>query len=221
MKRAAFTMIELLLVIIVLGILASLALPRMDRDTRQHAADNLLSAIRYTQHLALMDNVVDSKDDNWQRAFWRIGFENCENGNGLFYYIGSDNFNKEGNINHAQEAAVDPTNGKKMMGANDESCDTGPNNSASPNIFLTHNYGIVDKDDIVFTGSCSNAKYIGFDHQGRPHQVFTASNTPNYSSILKSDCNITVNFDNTDIAPFSIIITKETGYTYIEGQKSS
>jgi len=49
MKHSAFTMIELVLVIVVLGILAALAMPRLERDLRQEAKDNLLSAIRYTQ----------------------------------------------------------------------------------------------------------------------------------------------------------------------------
>ena len=63
----AFTMLELVFVIVVLGILAALALPRMDRDLRQEAKDNILSAIRYTQHLALMDNKTNPLDANWQR----------------------------------------------------------------------------------------------------------------------------------------------------------
>jgi len=60
-NKSAFTMIELILVIVVLGILAALAMPRVDRDSRQEAADNILSAIRYTQHLALMDNKTNPR----------------------------------------------------------------------------------------------------------------------------------------------------------------
>ena len=58
-QSKAFTMIELVFVIVVIGILAALALPRIERDLRQEAADNILAAIRYTQHLALNDNKTD------------------------------------------------------------------------------------------------------------------------------------------------------------------
>jgi len=40
--KNAFTMVELLFVIIVIGILASLAMPRLDRDNKQEASDNKL-----------------------------------------------------------------------------------------------------------------------------------------------------------------------------------
>ena len=62
-------MIELVMVIVVLGILAVLAMPRLDRDLRQEAGDNILSAIRYTQHMALMDDVTNPNDNEWQKAF--------------------------------------------------------------------------------------------------------------------------------------------------------
>ena len=72
--KKAFTMIELVFVIVVLGILAALALPRMDRDLRQEAKDNLLSDICYTQHLALTDNKTNPADPNWQSKLWKITF---------------------------------------------------------------------------------------------------------------------------------------------------
>ena len=73
-NRQAFTMLELVIVITVLGILAALAIPRMQRDLRQEAADNLVSAIRYTQHLAMMDDKTDPGNSMWQRRYWHIRF---------------------------------------------------------------------------------------------------------------------------------------------------
>ena len=214
-QTKAFTMIELVFVIVVLGILAALALPRMDRDLRQEAADNVLSAIRYTQHLALNDDVTNPFESNWQRSFWRFGIEGCSD-DGIFYYTGSDK-SMEGNIGDS-ETAIDPANGKKMMGDNTNPCESSSNANASPNIFLTKKYGILD-GDITFC-SQSSPTHIGFDHFGRPHQSFTNSNSPNYASVLHSDCNITISSPAFD-PDIIITIKKETGYAYIDGQDDS
>ena len=117
MKKSAFTMLELVFVIVVLGILAALALPRMDRDLRQEAADNVLSAIRYTQHLALNDDKTNPFDSTWQSELWNISFA----ANGSNYTVLSD-----GNF------ASDPTNGKLMDGTS----------TGSPNTQLQTKYGI-------------------------------------------------------------------------------
>ena len=103
MKKSAFTMIELVMVIVVLGILAALALPRMDRDLRQEAKDNILSAIRYTQHLALIDDKTNPFDNTWQAKLWNITFASDSSS----YTISSDNI-----------LAVDPLNGKLINGSN-------------------------------------------------------------------------------------------------------
>ena len=112
-NRVAFTMLELVFVIVVLGILATLAIPRLDRDLKQEASDSILSDIRYTQHLALRDNKHEFNNPQWQRAFWRVGFENCAASSGLYEYIGTD-VNYGGGIDN-DEAAVDPANGEKMI----------------------------------------------------------------------------------------------------------
>jgi len=114
-NRSAFTMIELVFVIVVLGILAALAMSRLDRDIRQEAADNILSAIRYTQHLALNDDKTDPFDQNWQSKLWNISFSNSD------YNITSNGI-----------AAIDPTNGKLMDGSA----------TGSPNTQLQKKYGI-------------------------------------------------------------------------------
>ena len=220
-ERHAFTMIELTLVIVVMALLAAMAIPRYERDIRQQAADNILSAIRYTQLMALTDNVTNPSDDRWQRAFWRFGIEKCSD-NGIFYYIGSDK-DYGGGINTSAsnpEYINDPANGLKMMGTNNQPCETTTNNGASNNIFLTKNYGIKNGDINIDCGDNDN-QYIGFDYLGRPHNGFTGSSSPNYSSLLHSDCHITVNFSESGDNPIKIIIEKGTGHAYIEDEPDS
>ncbi|AKF24394.1 hypothetical protein YH65_02525 [Sulfurovum lithotrophicum] len=222
MKYKAFTLIELVFVIVVLGIMAALAIPRMERDIRQEAADNILSAIRYTKHMALLDDVTDPRNADWQKAFWRFGVRTCLAAEGdVFYYVGSDE-NRGGNIDNA-EAAVDPLNGKRMLGAAGTSCASGVNNGASPNIFISHKYGI--KNTNMFTGcgggDADAARYVGFDHMGRPHTGFSGSSTPDYSTVLTSNCDLTFKFDDTSIPDLVIRIEKGTGHAYIVGQNDS
>lgn len=213
-QTTAFTMIELVFVIVVLGIIASLALPRMDRDLRQEAADNILSAIRYTQHLALNDDKTNPFINDWQKSLWTIRFSN----DGDHYTIGSD-MDREGNIDKA-EAAIDPVNGKYMY-----------NNSANPqadessNIFLNKKYGITT---IAITAGCTNTAgtaistlHIAFDNFGRPFRGVSAA-TNNYDRYVNQDCNLTFSATNTfPDEPIVINISRETGYAYIVGQEGS
>jgi prepilin-type N-terminal cleavage/methylation domain-containing protein len=78
LKKSAFTMMELVFVIVVVGILAAAIIPRADRDTLYEAAEQLQSHIKYTQHLALMDDVYDHTDDDWFENRWRITFDDDE-----------------------------------------------------------------------------------------------------------------------------------------------
>jgi len=212
-------MIELVLVIVVLGILAALAIPRMERDLKQEAADNILSAIRYTQHLALIDDKHKFDKAEWQRRFWRIVFGTCT-GNNKYYMIGSDD-DMTGSTNAyftQNEAASDPANGKAMFWTNGTDCSTGGDNTVSPNIFISKKYGITN---ISPSGGCSNL-YIGFDHLGRPYgDKFSNSNQPDCNGSLSNDCNFTFSSDDNAFEPFSIIIKAETGYAYIDGQPDS
>ena len=190
MKKPAFTMIELIFVIIVIGILAVLAMPRMDRDLRQGAKDNILSAIRYTQHLALVDDKTDPEDNNWQANLWNINFQS----DGSYYTISSNSI-----------AALDPVNGKKMDGTS----------TGSPNVLIGKKYGITT---IAITVGCgiatgtTTALDIAFDNLGRPFRgVSTAIN--NYDSYVTQDCTLTFSAPNAFPGdPIVISISRETGY---------
>jgi prepilin-type N-terminal cleavage/methylation domain-containing protein len=211
-KRRAFSMLELVFVIVVLGILASMAMSRLDRDLKQEAADTILSNIRYTQHLALMDNKHTFNDPKWQQRFWKIMFSTCSNGD-HFYRIGSDDDMNSGGTFTKSEAATDPLNGKAIYLADNGNCSDA---TVSNEIFIGKRFGVTVGDG---TGGCNGIKHIGFDHLGRPHVSFGDSSTPDYSSYMSQDCIFT--FTMSDGDTFDISIAKETGYAYIVEQEDS
>ncbi len=198
----AFTMLELVFVIVVLGILASLALPRMDRDLRQEAKDNILAAIRYTQHLALNDDKTDPTDTNWQKELWQIRFTSGADNLANYYTVSSD-ADHDDSVDK-DETAIDPANGKYMF-TDDSTIDT----DESANIFIGKTYGI---DDIEFDGGCDgdDSQHIAFDHLGRPHNGIGAA-TNNYSQYMTEDCTIEFGFADGS-TPLTVTIATETGH---------
>ena len=96
--KKAFTMIELVFVIVVIGILAAVIIPSTKTNPAQEAAVQLLSHIRYTQHLAMIDDKYDAANANWFQNRWQIRFT------GDTYSIVSDN-NTNFAVNPSNSAA--------------------------------------------------------------------------------------------------------------------
>lgn len=203
MKKNAFTLLELTMVIVVIGIIAVLAIPRMERDTRQESEANLITALRYTQNLALIDNKTDPGDPDWQQELWQLRFDS-HNGD-WFYTISSDA--DHDNIVDKNETTVDPINGKLFFNSGDYEIDS----DESPNIFLSKKYGI---NSITMSDSCSNSDHIAFDHLGRPHASLDTGAINShwqYASYLKTECTITIGFVDSDTDQV-ITIQPETGH---------
>jgi len=222
--RSAFTMLELTFVIVVLGILAALAMPRLERDLKQEAADNILSNIRYTQHLALLDYKHKFDDPKWQQRFWHIYFGTCEGQ--LFYTVGSDD-NMESSTNARvdfNESAIDPSNGKHLWAKDGASCNGSYSTSdISQNIFIGKKYGVIS---VAPSGGCAGASHIAFDHLGRPYHGVnfsqsgdTVSSHPIYSGYMKNAC--TFQFTLSSGEDVNITIEPETGYAFISNEISS
>lgn len=72
--KKAFTMLELIIVIVVIGILAAVVIPRTGSNKAAEAATQLISHIRYAQHLALVDDKFDSTVATWYENIWQIRF---------------------------------------------------------------------------------------------------------------------------------------------------
>lgn len=206
-QNKAFTLLEAVMVIVLIGILATVAIPRLQTDTTQEAADQILSDIRYTQHLALTDSVTNTNNAKWQSAFWSIRFQNTTDGSGAWAYTVASDKSYEGNF-ALNEAALDELSGLPLYGNTSDG-----NSASSPRVFITKKYGISNVD----FSSCGNKQYIGFDHLGRLHQGHLGSTTPDYASVLHTPCIITFTHPNGN---FSINIQPETGYAYIVGQEN-
>lgn len=199
--KKSFTFLEIIVVLVVIGILTAVALPRLQMDNLQEAADQILSHIRYTQHLALVDDRFDPKDSNWYKKRWRISFRQCNSG--TWYYIVYRDSNEGGNANE-NESATNPTDGKLLYNTN--TCNE--NNLYSSEILIGQKYGI---QNIDFSAGCNNSnQYIAFDYIGRPYSQI--GNNP-IDGVMHQDCNIT--FTTSENSSFTITISKETGYARI------
>ncbi|WP_419249844.1 prepilin-type N-terminal cleavage/methylation domain-containing protein [Campylobacter fetus] len=70
--KKVFTLIEIIIVLVIVGIMASFTIPKLNRNDLRLAADQIVSHIRYTQHLAIIDDKFDTKDTNWYKGRWQI-----------------------------------------------------------------------------------------------------------------------------------------------------
>lgn len=203
-KREAFTLLEMVVVMVVMGILSAALLPKIDRNFKQEVTDYVLSDIRFTEYLATTDFKQSNDDHLWQREFWSITFGTCLDG-GIYTSISTD-MDKNAIITK-NETVVDSMTGKYMYASPDISCKDGGASTSSERIFLTDKYNV---SSVRFTGGCANTNKIGFDHLGRPHVGFESSTEPNYSSIMDSACIIDFGFK--DGKSLKVSIAPETGY---------
>ncbi|AFV96982.1 MULTISPECIES: pilus assembly FimT family protein [unclassified Sulfuricurvum] len=208
MKRFAFTMLELVFVIIVIGILAVLAMPSFTSNPLQRAAEQVAGHIRYTQHLAMVDDQFDPTDPTWFMKKWQIRFR--ENNNDLYYAVYSDK-NKNRNINcnatTCDEPAMDPLTKQPLYYLASRA-----NNS----MILSTQYSITDvnvscdtPDSSLYTTSLGA---LSFDHLGRPYNGIGNNTAGLYDFLLQANCNIVLRHPDGNA---TITVAPETGYVSI------
>ncbi len=213
--KKAFTILELIFVIVAIGIISAIAFPRMGNGKLQKAADQVVSHIRYTQHLAMVDDKYDSNDPNWFVERWTISFGTTVENNGWIYDIASDQNDNNSNSDLV-DIARNPLNPNKVL--------SGwlffGNAAYSREMDLRNEYGI---QNVTFSNSCASGsiqwEMLSFDHLGRPYRGNPHTQTAPLSStinpqarLILNDCNITL----TNSEGSAIIgIEPETGYARI------
>lgn len=209
--KKAFTMLELVFVIVVIGILAAVVIPRIGSNKLQEAAIQVVSHIRYTQHLAMVDDKFDANKATWYRAHWQIYFKHNSDGSGnVVYsiYSNKDLDDMTTSVNpDADEIAKSPLDRKNLTG---DSLYT--NRTESMNISKKYGIEIANMDTMMSDG-CNQARRIFFDHLGRP---MLASNTGPYQTLLTETCKITMTSSEGTV---EIAIEPETGYASFKTSK--
>jgi prepilin-type N-terminal cleavage/methylation domain-containing protein len=168
MRRFAFSLLELVFVLIVIGILAVLAMPNFNGHPLQTAAEQVAGHIRYTQHLAIMDDKYDPTDPTWWEKRWQIRFPHTLiNGVNVYYYEVFRDENKAGNSN-LNEEAVDPLT-HETIGDGLDAVAAIPDKSL---VNLTKRYGITTVTGTCVIGGAFHT--LAFDSIGRPYlDVYT------------------------------------------------
>ncbi len=197
-SKYAFTILELIFVIIVAGILAVTIVSSFNRNNLREVADQLISHIRYTQHLAMIDEKFDTNDHNWFKSRWQIHFyKNLGSDNKWSYIIFSDFKNNHTGNPDKDEIAKNPDDPNRYLtgGTSGSGIFHYDNNETTKELNIGNKYGV---KDIKFSNGCrNNVKYISFDYFGRPFNSFPA-NAPyeipsiGYHVLLTKKCIITL-----------------------------
>ena len=190
-------MLELVFVIVIIGILAAVIIPRIERQPLREAAIQLVSDLRYTQHLAMVDDRYDITDVNWSRDRWVLIFENTPFTNNQESYT----------ILSGNKIATNPQDTSKLLTGGSVSGIMYNSSVATPELNLGMKYGITN---IGFAGCGVNGS-IYFDHLGRPLTNRGLTPYP-ANSLLIGDCNITLFHSDGNV---TVTISPETGYAYI------
>mgnify|MGYP000045959612 CR=1 FL=1 len=233
--KKAFTMIELIFVIVVIGILAATIIPNTKRNPVQEAAIQIASHIRYTQHLAMTDDRYNpNRVDNsgaviWFKERWQILFSSSKftgGANVWAYTIFSDRAGtgvKRGDPNES-EIAKNPENSNQLMTGG-----VGHVNAIKyghkdfkgmESLNIGKKYGIIGANAVVFSDSCDGnggnpSTRIAFDYLGRPLQGDHNSMKGPYtqSRLIKAECRITITDGSESV---DIKIQPETGYVSLD-----
>ena len=179
--KKAFTLVELVFVVVVIGILAFSLWPKKQPIQALAAARQIVAHIRYTQHLALNDDKFATHTDtggtssiakDWYKRLWRITFsdikadKDCKIGGwryAVYQNIAGD-LSDKGQPNGTIEAARNPAQAGKVLSA----CYSGLSTNTSDELNLSQTYKIKNIDFSEFATD-SRIQGIIFDELGRAY----------------------------------------------------
>jgi prepilin-type N-terminal cleavage/methylation domain-containing protein len=223
--KKAFTLIELIFVLVIVGIVAATVISRTKTNPLQEATIQVLSDIRYTQHLALIDDKFNMNDSSWYKKRWLIVFSNSVGSSNdtaytIFTDIDGDSTGDPSSSSSSHEIAVNPENPRKKLTGGYGSTISESNPIVTKKLNLTKSYGVTG---VTFSGDGCPSNYgtrLNFDYQGRPIKGRLGSSSGTHGNVeayeddnlMRGDCNITI----TKGADSAVIrISEETGYAKI------
>lgn len=220
--KKAFTMVELVFVVVLLGLLSYFAWPKSYATKAFEAANQIVSHMRYTQHLAMSDDKYSTDDENWYKKQWKITFNNLNSADfktkckgdeaGWRYAVYHNDGTDKSQPNSNDEVASNPGEPGKLLSA----CYTGLVSDTSSGLNLAKTYGITD---IAFSGD-----WVGilFDELGRAYSSAGAGSKTepySYAPLIKDDATefATITLSAKDGSQAIIRIYPQTGFVCVDG----
>jgi len=170
MYKKAFTMLELIIVLVVVGILTGVILPRLERDPLREGTNQVIRSLQYTQHLAMNNDIYNASDPTWFKERWQMKFsKTVGSGSKWSCTIYSDRLNQDG-VPNISEIALNPIDhNRKLTGGYSATTIAFGESDSTAEMNIGNTYKILDVD---FLGGCASGdgrKWISFDHIGRPY----------------------------------------------------
>lgn len=201
--KRAFTFIELVIIIVVIGILSATIIPRISSSPLEEVTAQIASDLAYAQHLALISDDYDVEDENWFKKRWMLEFsETTYDGEKSLRYSVYRDLDLSGNLNSINEVAKMPGEGNdRYMTAHFASSATAADRKKlNRNMDIEKRFGI---KEVKFEGrECSKDrnKAIAFDNTGIPLRKVSTSGGGGAKNpgdrYLTGDCNITLTHKN-------------------------
>ncbi|EAK0827240.1 prepilin-type N-terminal cleavage/methylation domain-containing protein [Campylobacter fetus] len=213
--KKAFTLIELVIVLVIVGIMAFFTVPKLNRNDLRLAADQIVSHIRYTQHLAIIDDKFNQSDPDWYKGRWQIFFTKTnQTENKQTYNIFNDKIGGSSGFPNKAELAKNPLNPSKYMSSGYAGAINFNSIEASKELNLEDTYSI---KDVKLQDGCSKQgapTRITFDELGRPYKGNVTSNARHSQDLITTICTIKLIHTNNDC--IFIKVTPITGFAYVE-----
>ena len=187
-------MLELVFVVVVIGILAAVAIPRLERDNSAEAAYQIARHIRLAQHHALVDDKYENGNPDWKGKMWAITFRTSK----YCYAVYTNLDYPTGTQADENESAIDPLTKKRLY--SDTNCNE--SNARTDDVLLWKSFGV---NNIAMSTGCGPNNQILFDNLGRPYG--------SVGNLLNDNCVITIQTDNGHSA--EITVYKDTGFVKV------
>ncbi|ARR00539.1 prepilin-type N-terminal cleavage/methylation domain-containing protein [Campylobacter porcelli] len=207
-KIKAFSILELIIVMIIIGIFISITTINFKNDELLRAVNQVAFHLRYTQYLALIDDKFNPDDKDWFKGRWQIYFiKTIDKKSVLHYAIFSDSGKYSGSPD-GYEVAKNPLNPTKVLAIS---------HAGISSINPTDELDLMSKfniSNVELLDGCSyyNSTRISFDNLGRPYKGNPKSSSNSTQNLITSTCKIRLTHKNGEcihinIAPITALIS--------------